>query len=299
MEHSSHKNMSSFIDRYLTGVLSGDVKLVNDVIDDCYRHTQSVFDIYFEVIATAQSQIGEMWHDGSISVAEEHLSTEIAINQMERLRNLLPLAEMNGFSVIVTTVEGEHHFVGARMIADLLHSVGWEVHYLGSQTPRDSLVKFAHEKIPNLILFSFTRQELLPELQRSIGSLQRFDSSLPVIVGGSGASLLADQIREIGADVITDPIALIIHARKIVGDSFDDYSLDRHLERIGDRIQRMRKNNDWSQQALAKHSGLDRTYISGVENGRQNLTMGALLKLTNAFGTSIDSIMSESIEDYF
>lgn len=290
--------LTVFVDRYLTGALNGDMRLVDDVVDDCYRTSGNVLDVYFGLIANVQQRIGEMWHDGEINVAQEHLSTEITLNQMERLRARIPIAEMNGFSVIVTTVEGESHFIGARMIADLLQSVGWEVHYLGPGTPRHSLVEYVDKKNIDLVLLSFTRDEALSELQETIGSLRQFDSSMPVIVGGGASRLLGEQIRGSGADVIADPIALMLYARGIVGDSFDDYSLDKHLEKIGDRIQRMRKNNEWSQQELADNAGLDRTYISGLENGHQNLTLGALVKLTNGFGVSIDAIVSESFENY-
>ncbi|MQG20999.1 MAG: helix-turn-helix domain-containing protein [SAR202 cluster bacterium] len=298
MEQKVGGTLAMLVERYLIGVLSGDVQLVDDVVDDCYRSSQNVLDVYFRLISTAQQRIGEMWHEGEIGIAQEHLSTEIALNQMERLRARLPVAEMNGFSVTVTTVEGEHHFIGARMIADLLQSIGWEVHYLGPETPRHSLVEYVGKKNIDLVLLSFTRYEALLELQETIRLLRQSDSSLPIVVGGAASNSSEEQIRESGADVIADPIALMIHAREIVGDSFDDYSLNRHLEKIGERIQRMRKNNEWSQQELAENSRLDRTYISGLENGHQNLTLGALLKITNAFGVSIDSIISESFENY-
>ena len=290
--------LTVFVDRYLIGALNGDMRLVDDVVDDCYRASDNVLVVYFGLIATVQQRIGEMWHDGEIDIAQEHLSTEITLTQMERLRARIPIAEMNGFSVLVTTVEGEAHFIGARMIADLLQSVGWEVHYLGPETPRHSLVEYVDKKNIDLVLLSFTRDEALSELQETIGSLRQFNSLMPVIVGGAASRLSEEQIRDSGADVITDPIALMMYARGIVGDSFDDYSLDRHLEKIGDRIQRMRKNNEWSQQELADNSGLDRTYISGLENGHQNLTLGALVKLTNGFGVSIEAIISGSFENY-
>ena len=37
-----------------------------------------------------------------------------------------------------------------------------------------------------------------------------------------------------------------------------------------------------TQQELADASGLERTYISLIENGRQNLTIEAALKIANA-----------------
>jgi transcriptional regulator with XRE-family HTH domain len=36
---------------------------------------------------------------------------------------------------------------------------------------------------------------------------------------------------------------------------------------------------------------LDRTYVSAVERGRQNLTLGAIMKLAGALETSLDDLL--------
>jgi len=43
---------------------------------------------------------------------------------------------------------------------------------------------------------------------------------------------------------------------------------------------------------LASSCGLDRTYISAVEHGKQNLTIGAAVKLADALNTSLVSLLS-------
>ena len=46
-----------------------------------------------------------------------------------------------------------------------------------------------------------------------------------------------------------------------------------------------------TQGELAEASGLDRTYISLVEHGRQNLTIGAVLKIAHALDVSIGDLL--------
>jgi transcriptional regulator with XRE-family HTH domain len=43
---------------------------------------------------------------------------------------------------------------------------------------------------------------------------------------------------------------------------------------------------------LAAEAGLDRTYISAVERGRQNLTVGALLSLAQALDAPIADLLA-------
>ena len=49
----------------------------------------------------------------------------------------------------------------------------------------------------------------------------------------------------------------------------------------------------WNQEQLAQASSLDRTYISAVENGKQNLTIGVVLKLAEALEVPIGQLLSD------
>ena len=62
---------------------------------------------------------------------------------------------------------------------------------------------------------------------------------------------------------------------------------------LGDRIQTTRKGLRWSQQRLADKAGLDRTYISLVEGGKQNLTLGAVMKIADALEVTVDSLLGQ------
>ncbi|HCR66528.1 helix-turn-helix transcriptional regulator [Oceanicaulis sp. UBA2681] len=47
-------------------------------------------------------------------------------------------------------------------------------------------------------------------------------------------------------------------------------------------IQRLRRERGFSQEAFADHAGMDRTYISGIERGVRNPTVGVLSRLATA-----------------
>ncbi|GIS81805.1 MAG: hypothetical protein CM1200mP15_04370 [Dehalococcoidia bacterium] len=62
---------------------------------------------------------------------------------------------------------------------------------------------------------------------------------------------------------------------------------------MGSRVQDLRKGRSWNQEQLAQASSLDRTYISAVENGKQNLTIGVVLKLAEALEVPIGQLLSD------
>jgi transcriptional regulator with XRE-family HTH domain len=51
---------------------------------------------------------------------------------------------------------------------------------------------------------------------------------------------------------------------------------------VGLNVRQIRKERGWSQEDLAFESGLDRTYISGVERGVRNPTVLVLSELAQA-----------------
>jgi transcriptional regulator with XRE-family HTH domain len=51
---------------------------------------------------------------------------------------------------------------------------------------------------------------------------------------------------------------------------------------VGHNVRQMRKERGWSQEDLAFESGLDRTYVSGVERGVRNPTVLVLYELAQA-----------------
>lgn len=61
-------------------------------------------------------------------------------------------------------------------------------------------------------------------------------------------------------------------------------SPDHHADliRFGQRLRELRTAKDFSQETLALLSGLDRSYVGGVERGQRNVSLVNILKLATA-----------------
>ncbi len=114
------------------------------------------------------------------------------------------------------------------------------------------------------------------------------------VVGGAAVEADPMQAESLGADARNaDPLAAIQDARSLLGLGVAKHTLDEYLKVLGDRIQTTRKGLRWSQQRLADEAGLDRTYISLVEGGKQNLTLGAVMKIADALEVTVDSLLGQ------
>lgn len=58
------------------------------------------------------------------------------------------------------------------------------------------------------------------------------------------------------------------------------------LGAFGEYVRALRKSRRWTQEVLAEHAGLSRTYIGGIERGERNPAVINLNKLAIALGDS-------------
>lgn len=66
------------------------------------------------------------------------------------------------------------------------------------------------------------------------------------------------------------------------------------LVALGDAIRRARIELGMSQEALALHVGLDRSYMGGIERGEHNVALMNLLKIATALGLKPSDLLARS-----
>lgn len=62
------------------------------------------------------------------------------------------------------------------------------------------------------------------------------------------------------------------------------------LKTLGLRIREKRKSIGWTQEDLADHAEIDRSYIGGVERGERNLTFNILCQICHALGCDVAAL---------
>jgi len=62
--------------------------------------------------------------------------------------------------------------------------------------------------------------------------------------------------------------------------------------RLGKRLRTLRKQQGWTQVYMAEHVGMDRSFISDLENGKKEICIRNLEVLALAFGVTISQLMT-------
>ena len=141
---------------------------------------------YLNVIESSMYGIGERWERGEISVAQEHLATAISGRVMAALYPRFVLGRQTKGRAVVTTVAEEFHELGAWMVADLLALDGWDVTYLGANTPSGDLLDMLSRLKPDLLALSSAMPFNLIRVQEVIEAIRARKEleQIRIMVGG-------------------------------------------------------------------------------------------------------------------
>lgn len=161
-----------------------------------------------EVLEPLLVEVGRAWEAGELSVAQEHLVT-----QAVRARLARRVAELRGGvrgTAVLACVPGERHDVGLLMLAVLLRADGWQVAYLGADTPVAEAARFALAARADLLCLSAT-------LPGGLELLELPPTHRPAIVIG-GAAARPEVAARLGARVLPGSgLAAVERLRALAG----------------------------------------------------------------------------------
>lgn len=169
---------------FLKGLINGDKKSCSDIALSCFVEEKSIVTVYEELIKPSMYMIGELWEINKISVATEHLASAIIESILNEIYpHIINSGKINK-SVVVSCLANEHHQIGSKMVADIFEKEGWDVLYLGANTPEKSLLEYIRLIQPTLVAISISIYFHLPYLEDLLKMLEENFPKLKVLVGG-------------------------------------------------------------------------------------------------------------------
>ena len=64
-------------------------------------------------------------------------------------------------------------------------------------------------------------------------------------------------------------------------------------KRFGELVRRLRRERGYSQEEFSFRVGLHQTYVSSVERGERNVTIGTADRIARALGTNLADLLDE------
>jgi methylmalonyl-CoA mutase cobalamin-binding domain/chain len=147
-------------------------------------------------------KIGELWSEGVLKVYHEHMASSVLrtfLGDMLRFSDAQPDAP----SAVVATPAGQHHELGALIVAVAAATAGWRVTYLGANLPPEEIAGAAAHSEAKVICLSLVFPADDPKLPFEIKKLRRYlPQQTAIISGGQAADRYKKHLEESGAMII-------------------------------------------------------------------------------------------------
>jgi DNA-binding transcriptional MerR regulator/methylmalonyl-CoA mutase cobalamin-binding subunit len=157
-----------------------------------------------ELIIPLVYKLGDLWHEGIIRVANEHLATGVIRSFLARLieRNK---PDESAPIIISATPRGQDHELGAMIVGVTAAPLGWKVVYLGPNLPVEEIAAVADSLEAKVVALSIVYPGDDQQLKLDFLNLRRIlPENTSIVVGGRAAKHYMDSIDEIGATYIKD-----------------------------------------------------------------------------------------------
>jgi len=157
-----------------------------------------------QVILPLMHQIGELWREGTLRVAHEHLASAVVRSFLGTLEGAYQVTD-SAPHLVVTTLAGQLHELGALIAAATAASEGWRVTYLGPNLPAEEIAGAVQQNRAKALALSIVYPADDPHVTRELEKLRRYlPEEVVLIVGGRAADAYSDVLDTIGAIRLQD-----------------------------------------------------------------------------------------------
>ncbi|NUM37108.1 MAG: cobalamin B12-binding domain-containing protein [Candidatus Brocadiae bacterium] len=201
----SHNDRTKHLrEEFLNAILEGNKRQAVSIAKSIVHNQEDIIYFYVDIVQHCMQQIGIMWEKGEISVAKEHLATAIVTYVVSIFYTLKPYYQSARGKALVTAAPNELHQLGAWMVADLLELDGWQIRYLGANTPSQELIDMLVSFKPHLLFISVTMPSNVQHAKEIIEKMKQNSilQNIKTIIGGLAISNSPDIWKDIKADAV-------------------------------------------------------------------------------------------------
>ena len=181
------KKREEIIERLRTKLFSSLTEgSVKDTIDIyvAFVANNSLDQFYERIMTPVMAEIGYMWSEGKLSIATEHIASNIAHSLVKVIADENRKSKKDKGKIVLTTPVGEDHNLGCNVLDSFLVSKGFTTFNLSPSTPAESLIEFIKTAKPDALIVSITLEDNIRSGQRLVKKIHEVYKKLPIFIGG-------------------------------------------------------------------------------------------------------------------
>ena len=169
---------------YLKALLAGRRKHCSDMVQGLLDVDIELKTLFIDLFQRSMYEVGELWENNRITVANEHLATSITESLLNLAYPALFTADHKGQKAVISCSTNEFHQIGGKIVADIFELNGWDGHFLGANLPHEDLSRFIQEVQPDVVGLSLSIIANLDNLKRGIEVVRADFPKLDLLIGG-------------------------------------------------------------------------------------------------------------------
>lgn len=147
-----------------------------------YQKNLGTTDFFDSILTPVMYQVGNLWEKNKISVATEHICSNIAHSIVNVIMEKNSVRRTKQ-KILICTPNGEEHNLGCNILESYLSCKGYKVSNLSPSAPYDSILQSIDNIKPDAVLVSITLSDNIKVAQRLVKKIrQQYDS--PIFIGG-------------------------------------------------------------------------------------------------------------------
>jgi len=155
-----------------------------------------------QVVIPLIESIDQGWVKGTTTIAQEHLASSVLRNFLHRARRTLLIGE-GARRLVVTTLPGELHELGALIAALVAATKGWHVTYLGPSLPPTEIARAATDGRAKVVAISLVSPRDPEVVGEELEVIRRnIPSATEIVVGGRATDSVGQILDSLGVKTI-------------------------------------------------------------------------------------------------
>lgn len=200
-------------------ILEGNRTLVQAQVNQAIETGIDLPSILNDGMIAAMTEVGRRFGCGEYFIPEMLIAAYAMQDGLALIKPHLMQANIKSAGKVVAgTVMGDLHDIGKTLVCMMLEGAGFEILDLGTDVPPEKFVEAVRSAKPELLALSALLTTTMPNMQTTIGALEKagLRSAVKVIVGS--APLTEKYAQQIGADGFAlDAGRAVALAKSLVG----------------------------------------------------------------------------------
>lgn len=204
---------------FLNYLIQGQFQEAADLIMNYQSPDTDLMGFNLRVFEPTLKKLGVLWETGEISVAEEHMISDVITRIMTRLEHARQGSHPNEkkYTAALMLTGAEEHEFPLRMIEAVFKHHGWITFYLGKNIPISSLEDFLRKNRIDLLGLSVTLSSHLNNCEILIRTVKAMEPDIRPKIMVGGRAIINEEFAQnhLGAD-------FYLESQQALDESLDD-----------------------------------------------------------------------------